>query len=125
MRDNRYNQQPRQSEGQFNQRRRDNFRPKKRGKSLSFRLGQIFSFGYNLAVIYLVYTLIQQGEKDLALKIFFGNLMLIAFALILTFFSNKAFAERSSRRGGKHRERRFNKPRDHDRENFDRNNDRR
>lgn len=122
MRDNRYNQQSRQSEDQPSHRRRENFRPKKRGKSLSFRLGQVFSFGYNLAVIYLVYTLIQQGEKDLALKIFFGNLMLIAFALILTFFSNKAFAERSSRRGGKHRDRRFNKPRDnHDRENFDRN----
>src|SRR4051812_12223109 len=52
--------------------------------TLSFRLGQFFGVIYNLALLVLVYDLIQEGEKDLALKIFFGNIALIAFALLVT-----------------------------------------
>ena len=55
----------------------------------SFRLGQIFSIIYNLAILYLVYKLTQSQEKGLALEIFFGNIALITFGLLITSFNRK------------------------------------
>jgi hypothetical protein len=71
--------------------------------AFSFRLGQIFGIIYNLALLFLVYDLVQAGEKDLALKIFFGNLALIAFALLVTSIERKVLSKKPPRRGGRDR----------------------
>lgn len=57
----------------------------------TFRLGQFLGFLYNLALLYLVYNLIQTGEKTLALKIFALNAAIVAFVL-LTFLIEKRLA---------------------------------
>jgi uncharacterized membrane protein len=90
--------------------------------SLTFRLGQLFGLIYNLAVLYLIYSLIKEGEKDLALKIFVLNLVIIAFALLVTTIERKILWRKPARRG---KEKRFNKSRGryekNDRERNDRN----
>jgi len=65
----------------------------------TFRLGQVFGLVYNLAVLYVVYTLIQDGEKTLALKIFTANLALIAFAVLVTGVERKILNRKPTRKG--------------------------
>jgi uncharacterized membrane protein len=81
--------------------------------TLSFRLGQIFGVIYNLALLALVYDLIKSDEKDLALKLFFGNIALIAFALLVTSIERKVLSKKPPRRGSNNR---FNKGRDNRRD---------
>jgi hypothetical protein len=69
-----------------------------RSNTLSFRLGQIFGLIYNLALLYLVYDLIQDGEKNLALKIFLSNIAIIAFALLVTSVERKIISRKPPRR---------------------------
>ncbi len=66
---------------------------------LTFRLGQIFGFAYNLAVLAVVYKLIQQEESALAIKIFFGNIALIGFALLVTTVERKVLSKKPVRKG--------------------------
>ena len=55
----------------------------------SFRLGQIFSVIYNLAIILLTFWLVNKGEQNLALTIFVINAALIALGILFTFFDKK------------------------------------
>jgi len=64
----------------------------------TFRAGQLFGLIYNLALLYLVYDLIQNGEKDLALKIFTLNIAIIAFALLVTTVERKILSRKPRRR---------------------------
>ena len=64
----------------------------------SFRLGQIFGLIYNLAVLYLVYDLIQGDEKELAVKIFAINAAVIIFALLVTSIERKVLSRKPPRR---------------------------
>lgn len=70
-----------------------------KSNTLTFRLGQVFGLVYNLAVLYVVYTLIQDGEKTLALKIFAANLALIAFAILVTGVERKVLNRKPARKG--------------------------
>jgi hypothetical protein len=67
--------------------------------STTFRAGQFCGFIYNLALLYLVYALIQNGEKDLALKIFVLNIAIIAFALLVTSLERRISTRKPPRRG--------------------------
>lgn len=69
-----------------------------KSNTMSFRLGQVFGLIYNLALLYLVYDLIQDGEKNLALKIFFSNIAIIAFALLVTSLERKIISRKPPRR---------------------------
>jgi len=64
----------------------------------TFRLGQIFGLIYNIALLALVYDLIQNGEKQLALRIFMFNAAIIAFAILVTSVERKVLSRKSSRR---------------------------
>lgn len=64
----------------------------------TFRAGQIFGLIYNLALLYLVYDLIQDGEKILALKIFALNIAIIGFALLVTMVERKILSRKPPRR---------------------------
>ena len=69
-----------------------------RTSTSTFRLGQVFGLIYNLAVLYLVYDLVQDGEKDLALKIFVLNIGIIAFALLVTSVERKVLTRKPARK---------------------------
>ncbi len=92
-----------------------------RSNAISLRIGQVFGLLYNLALLAVVYDLIKDGEKDLALKIFFGNLAIIAFALLVTSLERKISSRKPPRRGYGNRDRRFNNN-NRDRDNRDRSN---
>lgn len=66
--------------------------------STTFRLGQFFGLIYNLAILYVVYDLIQLGEKSLAIKIFALNLALIAFAVLVTSIERKILTRKPARK---------------------------
>lgn len=97
-----------------NRRFHDQRRHHPRSNFNSFRLGQIFGIIYNLAVLFLVYKLVQSQERDLALKVFFGNAALIAFGFLITSFNRKnnfnkprrdrRFRNRDERREERHNE---------------------
>ena len=81
-----------------------------RTHNFSFRLGQFFGLIYNLAVLYLVYDLIKDGEKTLALKILILNFGIIAFAILVTAIERKILSRKPARR--MHNNKRFNNNRD-------------
>jgi len=66
--------------------------------NFNFRLGQVCGLIYNLALLYLIYDLIQGGEKNLALKLFVGNLAIIAFALLVTSIERRVLSRKPPRR---------------------------
>lgn len=88
-----------------------------RTNAVSFRMGQVFGLVYNLALLWMVYDLIQDGEKSLALKIFVGNLAIIAFALLVTSIERKVLSRKPPRRHG--RGQKFNRDRKGGRDNRD------
>ena len=67
----------------------------------SFRMGQLFGFIYNVALLGLVYDLIQNEEKELALNIFAINAGVIAFALLVTAIERKVLSRKPARRNGR------------------------
>jgi hypothetical protein len=79
--------------------------------TFTFRLGQIFGLVYNLAVLCITYKLIQNGEKSLALKLFFGNLALMAFAILVTTVERKVLSKKPARKGRDNNKRFNNKGR--------------
>jgi hypothetical protein len=54
-----------------------------------FRAGQIFSFLYHLTSLGLMYLLVKEGEKELAVKILMVNAGLVVFALLLAAVERK------------------------------------
>jgi uncharacterized membrane protein len=65
-----------------------------RSYNFTFRLGQFFGLIYNLVLLGLIYHLIQNGEKDLALKIFALNIAIIAFALLITSIERRVLSKK-------------------------------
>lgn len=62
--------------------------------NLSSRMGQVFGLVYNLALLGLVYNLINSGEKDLAIKIFTINAVIIFLIALMTTFERRVFSRR-------------------------------
>lgn len=75
-----------------------------RSHGTNFRIGQVFGFIYSLGLLYLVYDLIQKGEKILALQIFAISAGLLAFALVLTTFERKFSTRKPSKRNSRGRQ---------------------
>ena len=84
----------------------------------TFRLGQICGLTYNLAFLYLVYDLAQDGERALALKIFILNLVIIAFGLLVTSVERKILFRKPARKSRNDNKRlnRNNNPQNRNRE---------
>lgn len=61
-----------------------------RANNISYFIGMIFGFIYNLVLLYLVYYFFNQGEKELALKIFIINAILIVSCFALLSFSRRS-----------------------------------
>ncbi|MDX2083693.1 MAG: DUF2335 domain-containing protein [Rickettsiales bacterium] len=74
------------------------------------RFGQICGLFYNIALLGLIFKLIDLDEKELALKLFFINAAVISFVVIFTTFERKVF----SRRPRKNRIREDNRKRNFD-----------
>jgi hypothetical protein len=76
-----------------------------------FRAGQIFSVIYHLSLLVLIYLLVQQGESELALKVFVINAGIVIVAYSLATIERVLFASsgRKFRPGNRgHSNRRFN-----------------
>lgn len=86
----------------------------------TFRMGQVFGLIYNSAVLYLVYDLIQSGEKKLALQIFIANIALLAFALLVTAIERRVISRKPPRRGSRDNKR-FNNNRNRNNNRHDQN----
>lgn len=67
--------------------------------NISTRIGQVFGLVYNLGLLYVVYDLINTGEKELAIKLFTINAALMMFAILVTTFERKVFSRRPRVRG--------------------------
>jgi len=65
---------------------------------INFRIGQIFGFIYNAALLYLVYDLVKSGEKKLAAIIFVTNAAIIAFGLLVTSVERKIINKKPMRK---------------------------
>ena len=96
-----------------------------KSNTVTFRLGQVFGLAYNLAILYVTYALIQDGEKDLALKIFGSNLALIAFALLVTGVERKVLSRKPARKSRDNKNFKGRGGRNNDRPRDDRRDDRR
>ncbi len=66
--------------------------------NLTYRAGQFFGLVYNIALLYVVYDLISSGEKDLGVKIFTINALVMIFAILATTIERKVFSRRPSNR---------------------------
>lgn len=87
---------------------RRNNHSRSRKKSMStFKLGQIFSVTYNLALLAFVFYLVRNGKDDLALKIFSINAALIAFGILVTFVERN-FVKKNKGRNSQGQRRRPN-----------------
>jgi uncharacterized membrane protein len=71
--------------------------------NFSYRTGQFFGLIYNLALLGLIFTLINNGDKELAVKLLTINAVLIFLALIVTTTERKLVARKPPRRGGNNR----------------------
>ena len=85
----------------------------------TFRMGQVFGLIYNSAVLYLVYDLIQNGDKKLAIQIFIANIALLAFAILVTAIERRVISRKPPRRGGRDNKR-FNNNRNRNNNNNNR-----
>ncbi len=88
--------------------------------SSSFRMGQVFGLIYNIALLFVIYNLIKEGEKDLAIKIFTLNIAIIAFAILVTSIERKILSRKPMRKG---KNPRFNKPHNNHERRHHHNND--
>lgn len=85
------------------QRQRHNWQSKYlTSHTLTTRIGQACGLIYNIALLGIIYNLIGSGEKELALKLFITNTVLIAFVVIVTTFERRVFSRRP--RNGRTRE---------------------
>ncbi len=66
--------------------------------NVSHRAGLIFGAIYNIGLLFLVFNLVKQDNKGLALKLFLINALLIAFAIIVTAVERKITTRKPPRR---------------------------
>jgi uncharacterized membrane protein len=66
--------------------------------NFSYKSGLIFGFIYNIALLFLISTLIKEGNESLALKLFTVNASLIAFAVIVTMIERRIVTRKPPRR---------------------------
>ncbi|NBV05751.1 MAG: DUF2335 domain-containing protein [Proteobacteria bacterium] len=85
--------------------------------NISSRIGKACGLSYNIALLYLIYNLINSGEKELALKLFSINAAVTAFVIIITTFERRVFSRRPRVRGKDDNRKRNNDKRDDRREN--------
>ncbi len=69
-------------------------------KSHSFttRLGQVCGLIYNLFLLSFISKVYSEGDKEFALKIFLGNVVLMAFVALITTFERRVFSRRPKSR---------------------------
>lgn len=66
--------------------------------NFSYKAGLVCGFIYNIALLALIYKLIEGDKPKLALKLFVVNAILIAFALIVTYVERKITTRKPPRR---------------------------
>lgn len=66
--------------------------------NFSYKTGLVFGFVYNVALLFLIFNLVKQGDKSLALKLFVINTFLIIFAIIVTAVERKITTRKPPRR---------------------------
>lgn len=66
--------------------------------NFSYKSGIFCGFLYNVALLALVYKLIEIGKSGLALKLFVINAVLIAFAITVTFVERRLVTRKPPRR---------------------------
>jgi uncharacterized membrane protein len=79
--------------------------------NFSTRIGQLFGLIYNIGLLFVIYDLINNGEKELAIKLFAINAALIAFVILFTTFERKVFSRRPRVRGRDNRNSNSKNPR--------------
>lgn len=84
--------------------------------NFSTRLGQVCGLVYNVALLGVVYNLINSGEKELAFKLFSINAAVMLFVIVITTFERRVFSRRPRVRGGNDNRRRGNNRNDSSRE---------
>lgn len=93
-----------------------------RAKNITFRFGQFCGLIYNIALLAVIYDLVQNQREDLALKIFALNVALIAFALLITLFERKVSFRKPFNRTSPDRKSRNNRSRGNRDQSRDRDN---
>ena len=66
--------------------------------NFNYKAGLLFGFVYNVALLAVIYNLINQDKQSLALKLFVVNAALIAFAIIVTAVERKITTRKPPRR---------------------------
>ncbi len=66
--------------------------------NFNYKAGLLFGFIYNIALLAIIYTLINEHKESLALKLFVVNAALIAFAIIVTAVERKITTRKPPRR---------------------------
>jgi len=66
--------------------------------NLNVRLGQICALIYNIALLYFIKDLINNGEKDLAVRFFLINALLLLVAVIFTSFERRISFRKPNRK---------------------------
>ncbi|MES2676700.1 MAG: DUF2335 domain-containing protein [Pseudomonadota bacterium] len=66
--------------------------------NFNYKAGLLFGFIYNIALLAVIYDLINQHKESLALKLFVVNAALIAFAIIVTVVERKVTTRKPPRR---------------------------
>jgi predicted membrane channel-forming protein YqfA (hemolysin III family) len=61
----------------------------RKANNISYFFGMVFGFIYNIGLLYLIYYFFNQGEKELAIKIFIINAILIFSCFALLSFSRR------------------------------------
>ncbi|MFT6105797.1 MAG: putative membrane protein [Rickettsiales bacterium] len=68
----------------------------------SYKIGLLCGFIYNFGLLFLVYTLVNEGRESLALKLFVINALLIAFAIVVTKIERRVTTRKPPRRNAPH-----------------------
>jgi uncharacterized membrane protein len=66
--------------------------------NFSYKIGLIFGFIYNIALLVLISNLIKEGNQDLALKLFAINAGLLIFAIVVTAIERRIVTRKPPRR---------------------------
>ena len=66
--------------------------------NFNYKAGLLFGFIYNIALLVMIYYLINQDKESLALKLFVVNAALISFAVIVTALERKITTRKPPRR---------------------------
>jgi uncharacterized membrane protein len=66
--------------------------------NFSYKLGLVFGFIYNIALLVLISNLIKDGNQSLALKLFTINAGLLVFAIVVTTIERRIVTRKPPRR---------------------------